>query len=72
MAKTFVKITNEQIYREIKDHNAKVDSVCDTLGERIVKIEQKLPFMQKLIYGSYGFAMAIMGFFVGHLLNGKV
>jgi len=69
MSKTFIKITNEQIYKEIKEHNVKIDSVYDTLCERVVKIEQKIPFLQKLIFGAYGFSMAVLGFFVSHLLG---
>jgi hypothetical protein len=67
--KTFVKITNEQIYKEIKEHNVKVDSVCDSLCERVVKIEQKIPFIQKLVFGAYGFCMGVLGFFISHLLG---
>jgi hypothetical protein len=35
MSKTFIKISNEQIYKEIQIHNEKIDGYLKTLSERI-------------------------------------
>lgn len=66
--KAFVTITNQQIYDEIKAHNCKMDDCLETLDNRVIKLESKTGWHNKLIMGAYGFTMFVLGIVVNHLL----
>ncbi len=54
--KTFLKITNRDIYEKLEAIDKKLDY---TNG--------KVRFHTKLIYGTYGFSMAILSWFILHI-----
>jgi hypothetical protein len=64
----FVRITNKQIYDEIQAHNKKIDLACDLVKEDLDITKQKVSFLAKLIWGSYGFTMFVLGVIINHLL----
>jgi len=67
--KSFVTISNKEIYNEIQKHNAKVDEIIDLLHTRITKVEEKVPLFSKLIFGGFSFSIAILGFLIWHLVK---
>lgn len=67
--KAFVTITNEQIYSEIKAHNCKLDDCLDGINNRIIRLESKTGWHNKLIMGGYGFTMFVLGILINHLLK---
>lgn len=66
--KPFVSITNREIYDEIKAHNCKIDDCLNGIENRIIRLESKTGWHNKLIIGSYGFAMFILGIFINHVV----
>jgi len=69
---TFVNITNQDIYNEIKSIKSSVMEVNEGIiktNERIESNCGRINTMQKLILGSYGFSMSILGFLIAHILD---
>ena len=67
--KTFVTISNQQIYDEIQAYHLKIDNYTVLLNDRIIKLEGKISWISKLVIGSYGFTMFVLGIFINHVIN---
>lgn len=64
--KTFVRISNNQIYQQLQELKSDVASIKDKLTESC----NKTSTLQKLIMGAYGYVTLVLGWFVGHLIHG--
>ena len=65
--KVLVSYSAKEIIERLDDQNKKIISIIEKMDNRVLIVEQKVPFLQKLIMGSYFFGMAILGFLISHL-----
>jgi len=66
--KTFLKITNKDIWEmlnKIKDQN---DTQHTQIISRLDVTNGRVKFHSRLIWSSYGFSLTILGWFVYHLM----
>lgn len=66
--KNFITITNQQIYDEIKAHNCKIDDCLNGIENRIIKLESKTGWHNRLIVAGYGFTMFVLGIVINHVV----
>ena len=70
--KTFLKITNSEIYSEIKAIRKtleRLDDCVNKINSLAKNNSKRMSGLQKMVIGAYGFSMAILGFFVSYIIK---
>jgi hypothetical protein len=67
--KALVSYTAKEILKKLDEHNNKIDCLVEKMDNRIIIVEQKIPFHEKLIIGAYCLGMTTLGFLVSHFLG---
>jgi len=69
---TFIKITNNEIYKEILYIKTSIDNLNESIkvsNEKIKSNRRSLSTLQKLVLGAYGFSLAILGFLISYIIS---
>lgn len=69
MVKPLISYSAKEVIQKLEEHNKKIDQLVEKMDNRIICVEQKIPFHDRIIIGSYCLGMTILGFLVSHLMG---